>query len=396
MHHKPTFIARYKPYYLNDFNHSSPQIAYQGVQASTLQTVRSKSENFEILGRNEVSRKNEMKIANSDERRSLSPKGDNFSTASPPEYFTDPDDIYTPNMISIVKTLIDIDDLNMLFIGNVSSGKTTLLYAILREYYGLSKTDSIPETNIMFMNNLKEQGIHYFRNEMKTFCQSHCSIYGKKKVIVIDDIDMVNEQSQQVFRNYIDKYKSNIHFISACSNVQKVIESLQSRLHIVNIPTLTLDQIRVILDRVVDAENIQIDEPSRAYLLAKSNRSVRNVINNLEKIHIYGEPITLDICVKLCSTISFSQFEDYIRELQQGRVANAIRILYDIHDYGYSVIDILDYFFTFVKTTSLITEDEKYQTIPLLCKYITVFHNVHENCVELALFSNNMQKLLCA
>ena len=396
MHHKPTFIARYKPYYLNDFNHSSPQIAYQGVQASTLQTVSSKSENFEILGRNEVSRKNEMKIANSDERRSLSPKGDNFSTASPPEYFTDPDDIYTPNMISIVKTLIDIDDLNMLFIGNVSSGKTTLLYAILREYYGLSKTDSIPETNIMFMNNLKEQGIHYFRNEMKTFCQSHCSIYGKKKVIVIDDIDMVNEQSQQVFRNYIDKYKSNIHFISACSNVQKVIESLQSRLHIVNIPTLTLDQIRVILDRVVDAENIQIDEPSRAYLLAKSNRSVRNVINNLEKIHIYGEPITLDICVKLCSTISFSQFEDYIRELQQGRVANAIRILYDIHDYGYSVIDILDYFFTFVKTTSLITEDEKYQTIPLLCKYITVFHNVHENCVELALFSNNMQKLLCA
>ena len=326
MTHKPTFIAKYKPYHLDDFQRPTEPT-----------TVK-----------------------------------------------------YQPNMVSIIKTLMEIDDLNMLFIGNVSSGKTTLLYAILREYYGLSKTDNIPETNIMFINNLKEQGIHYFRNEMKTFCQSHCSIYGKKKVIVIDDIDMVNEQSQQVFRNYIDKYKSNIHFISACSNVQKVIESLQSRLHIINIPPLTLSQIQVILNRIALSENIDIDEPSRQFLLEKSNRSVRNVINNLEKIHIYGKPITLDICTKLCSTISFSQFEDYIREVKLGNVAKAIHILYDIHDYGYSVIDILDYFFTFVKSTHLLTEDEKYRTIPLLCKYITVFHNVHENCIELALFTNNM------
>ena len=346
MSHKPTFIAKYKPYHLDDFKQPDDK-------GTTDKGTTNKTKPDKVVARE-----------------------------------------YRPDMVSIIKTLMEIDDLNMLFIGNVSSGKTTLLYAILREYYGLSKTDSIPETNIMFMNNLKEQGIHYFRNEMKTFCQSHCSIYGKKKVIVIDDIDMVNEQSQQVFRNYIDKYKSNIHFISACSNVQKVIESLQSRLHIINIPPLSLSQIRVILNRIVDTENIVMDEPSRVFLLEKSNRSVRNVINNLEKIHIYGQPITLDICNKLCSTISFSQFEEYIREIQQGRVSDAIRILYDIHDYGYSVIDILDYFFTFVKTTPLLTEDEKYRTIPLLCKYITVFHNVHENCIELALFTNNMMKII--
>jgi len=340
MTHKPTFITKYKPYHIRDFQ--SP------TEESIEESIEGKCESDDDL----------------------------------------------PNMVSILRTLLEIDDLNILFIGNVSSGKTTLLYAILREYYGLSKTDTIPETNIMFINNLKEQGIHYFRNEMKTFCQSHCSIYGKKKVIVIDDIDMVNEQSQQVFRNYIDKYKNNIHFISACSNVQKVIDSIQSRLHIIHIMPLSLPQIRIILDRIVLAENIIIDEPSRNFLLEKSNYSIRSVINNLEKIHIYGEPITLDICSKLCSTISFSYFEDYIREVKAGNVSNAIHILYDIHDYGYSVIDILDYFFTFVKTTSVLSDDEKYRTIPLLCKYITVFHNVHENCIELALFTNNMMKML--
>ena len=311
-----------------------------------------------------------------------------------------------PNMVSIIQTLMEIDDLNVLFIGNASSGKTSILYAILREYYGLTKHETIPETNILFINNLKEQGINYFRNEMKTFCQSHCSIYGKKKMIVIDDLDTVNEQSQQVFRNYIDKYKSNIHFISACSNIQKVIESLQSRLHIINIQPPSLAQIRVCMNRIIDIEGIQIDHSSREFLLKKSNRSIRNVINHLEKLYIYGlrgpnhsekrQPITLDICKQLCSTISVSQFEDYIRVLRQDDLVKAINIIYDVHDYGYSVIDILEYFFTFVKTTELLSEDEKYRIIPLLCKYITIFHNIHEDCIELALFTNNVYGVLYA
>ena len=62
----------------------------------------------------------------------------------------------------------------------------------------------------MFINNLKEQGVNYYRNEMKTFCQSHSSIFNKKKLVVIDDMDTLSEQSQQVFRNYIDKYKNNV------------------------------------------------------------------------------------------------------------------------------------------------------------------------------------------
>jgi replication factor C small subunit len=299
-----------------------------------------------------------------------------------------------PQLVEVIRTLIEVGELTTLFIGNVSSGKTTLLYAILRDYYDLAKTSSIPETNIMFINNLKEQGINYFRNEMKTFCQSQCSIYGKKKIIVIDDIDTINEQSQQVFRNYIDKYKSNIHFISTCVNVQKVIESLQSRLHIINISSPTLGVIEQIMNRIVAEENILMDDESKTYILEKSNLSVRTVINNLEKIYIYGQPVTRDTCVRLCSTISMQQFEHYISAMRAGDIRQCVKILYEVHDYGYSVIDILEYFFAFVKTTALLTEEEKYQTIPILCKYITIFHNVHENCIELALMTNSLFRTL--
>jgi replication factor C subunit 3/5 len=296
-------------------------------------------------------------------------------------------------LYSVIKTLLDIDYLNILFIGNSSSGKTTVLYALIREYYGLSKEANLPENNILFINNLKEQGIQYFRNEMKTFCQSHSSIHGKKKLVIIDDIDNINEQSQQVFRNYIDKYKHNIHFISVCTNIQKVIESIQSRVHIIQIPQPTTLQIQTIMDKIIEAENIKISNDAKEYLLIMTGSSVRVLINYLEKMYILGEEIDIELCKKLCSNISFQQFETYIEKIKQKNISGAIDILYDIYDYGYSVIDILDYFFTFIKTTTVLDEETKYQVIPLLCKYITIFHNLHEDGIELALFTNNVYKL---
>lgn len=308
-------------------------------------------------------------------------------------YFID-DFCIDDKLKSTLKTLLEIDNLNLLFIGNASSGKTSLLYALIREYYKLKKDDSLPENNILFINNLKEQGIQYFRNEMKTFCQSRSVIYEKKKLVIIDDIDTINEQSQQVFRNYIDKYKHNIHFISVCTNIQKVIESIQSRIHIIKINQPTKEQIMSIMNRIVKEESIIIDEEAKQYLYITSKGSIRLLINYLEKMYILKKNIDLELCKKICSIISFQHFEAYIECLETDRLTDAIDIFYNIYDYGYSVIDILDYFFTFIKNTNFLNEDKKYLIIPLLCKYITIFHNVHEDSIELALFTNDVYSII--
>jgi hypothetical protein len=57
-------------------------------------------------------------------------------------------------------------------------------------------------------------------------------------------------------------------------------------------------------------------------------------------------------------------------------------------------MDILDNYFLFVKTTTILNEEEKYKIIPYICKYITIFHNIHEDEIELALFTNNLVQLL--
>jgi hypothetical protein len=68
----------------------------------------------------------------------------------------------------------------------------------------------------------------------------------------------------------------------------------------------------------------------------------------------------------------------------------AIKLIYTFSDRGYSVMDILDNYFIYLKTTTLLSESEKYEIIPFICKYITIFNNVHEDDIELAHFTNNL------
>ena len=72
----------------------------------------------------------------------------------------------------------------------------------------------------------------------------------------------------------------------------------------------------------------------------------------------------------------------------------SFKLIYSIYDLGYSVIDILDNYFLFIKLTKILNENEKFLIIKLLCKYITIFYNIHEDEIELSLFTNNLLKLL--
>jgi DNA polymerase III delta prime subunit len=308
-----------------------------------------------------------------------------------PLYFADFDS--DNEVIKMIQTLILIDNLNILFIGDIACGKTTLLNAMIREYY-VGYTPKEYEENVLYINSLKEQGINYYRTDVKTFCQTCSNVKHKKKIVVLDDIDLINEQSQQVFRNCIDKYSHNVHFISSCSNIQKVIESLQSRFTIIKIKPLKRENFIALMNTIKHAENIDIDDDAQEFIINISNNTVKIIINYLEKFKLLNERITLHLAIQLCSNISFLNFEEYTKLILQKKIQEAIKLIYEIYDKGYSVMDILDNYFTFIKTTNILTEDQKYNIIPYICKYISIFHNIHEDEIELSFFTNNIMDIL--
>ena len=127
--------------------------------------------------------------------------------------------LYKPNKIDdfniepIYKEIIELykkeNNLRFIINGNNSVGKTTLIKVILEEYY--NKKFSELKDNIIYINYIKDQGINYYRNELKQFCQINKFKKEKKNTIIIDDLDLINFNSQQIVKTYITNYK-NINF----------------------------------------------------------------------------------------------------------------------------------------------------------------------------------------
>ena len=295
--------------------------------------------------------------------------------------------------LNVLETLKNQDMLNILLVGDPGAGKSSLLDAIIYEYYSDYEKKTYKD-NVLRINNLKEQGINYYRNDVKIFCQTSSVIPKKKKVITLDDLDLINEQSQQVFRNSIDKFSNNVHFIASCTNIQKVIESIQSRFLIIKIKPLQMSCMKKIMENIVTKENIDVTPEASEFVLNLSNLSVKTMLNYLQKFKLLNEKITIQLASDLCTNISIFVFEKYLNFLRNRNLVSAIHVMHELFDKGYSVMDILDSFFVFIKNTDSLDENEKYKMISIVCKYITIFHNIHEDEIELVLFTNNIQQCI--
>jgi DNA polymerase III delta prime subunit len=298
--------------------------------------------------------------------------------------------IINKKMTELFNVFITMDNLNLLLIGNPGCGKTTNIEAIIKEYYQI---DKIPRENLLYINNLQDQGIQYYRTEVKNFCQIKGSVKNKKKFLILDNLDTINEQSQQVFRNYIDKYSHNVFFIASCTYKQKVIDSIQSRLTIIKLNNITNDDLVEIFDYIKDKENIKITKAAKMILLNICDYSIRKLLSYIEKFKLYNTKIDMKNIKLVCNNISFHDFEIYTDALLENNREKAIQTINYLYDGGYSVLDIFDNYFTYIKYDEQLNEISKYKLIKLICKYISIFHTIHEHKIELIMFTNNAIQL---
>ena len=292
-----------------------------------------------------------------------------------------PDDLEeTIRMIAISANL------NVLIVGDSGSGKTSLVDILSSSFQSSDGKDKI-----LHISSLQDQGISFYRTEVRTFCQTPC-ISGKK-LLIIDDLDTVSDQSQQVFRNCIDKFSHNVQFIATCTNIYRIIDSLQSRITLIRIPPTTSLLLTKLAKRVCKEENIQISQQALSYVVSLSENSIRNLFGYLEKFALIDERITYKVVVDSCTNIPHSTIETYIQMCKSGNLIEAVNILNGHASFGFSVMDILDTLCQFARMTTSIDDSQRYKLIPILCKYVSIFHNIHEDEIELVFMTADIIKV---
>ena len=281
----------------------------------------------------------------------------------------------------LLDAFLQIDNLNFFIYGNCGTGKSTLINIIINNYYKhYLDNREIINKNIIYINTLNECGMNFLRNEIKTFCKIPSVIKNKKKILVIDDIDNINPQCQQIFRNFIDNYSHNVIFIGACTSLQKIISSIQSRIKIIKIPNINNVKIKNILNKIIENENIKLEKDAKEFLIQSSQNSIRILLTYIEKFYLLNKVITLEECKKNLTNINYNLLASYTKNIFiEKKITNSLIEIQSILKKGYSVIDILNEYYYFIKITNILNETLKYNVITIICKYLGFYRIIRNH-----------------
>lgn len=283
------------------------------------------------------------------------------------------DELHTQHA-PVLKRMVQLNSLRVLILGDPGTGKSTICRLVVKEYYG----DEGGE-NVLHISSLNDQGIHFYRNDVRTFCQTTCSLLGKKKMVVLDDMDAMVESGQQVFLSYMDTFPRTLFLVTA-TNPLKIVSGVYSRLLSLKLAPFPPGYLRRELDRIAALEGLAVDPDAADAVVSRAGHSMRTLLNFLEKIILLGKGLTSEV-VDACSTLDVKLLESFSAAVEAGNEYEAMDVVVAVHRDGYSVMDILDAYFAAVKHASL-PDSRKYEIIKVIAKYIAIF-NQHEHVIEL-------------
>ena len=155
------------------------------------------------------------------------------------------------------------------------------------------------------------------------------------------------------------------------------------------------EEINRLMKKIIEESNIKIEnialEKIKSRIITEKEK-IGQMISKMEKIYIYQEnqPINFTEIEQMTSNIKKEDMDNYIDYVKKKDLQNSIHMIQQMEEKGYSVIDILDHLYNYIKETTHLTETQKYNIIPLICKYITIFNKIHEDHIELAIFTNEL------
>ena len=286
---------------------------------------------------------------------------------------------------NFLNSTIDNNFLNLLVQGSIGSGKTTLLNLITDSY---KQRFELKPCDILHISHLHEQGIQYYRTEIKTFCQLPTN--NKKKLIVVDDIEMIEKLCQDVLCGFMDRWGYNFHLLCSTSDISKISEGLLARLIGIFIPQPSKEEIYEHVQKINDIEKFNIEKPVLEEMIITSELSLRTCYHYMEKIY-YSHydldinsylPINSEVLNQLSTTISSQEFACFTNACRNHDFIDMRRVILGILDKGFSMIDILEDYFLYVKHTADIEEKDKYELFKIISNFIMTFHTLHEETIE--------------
>jgi replication factor C subunit 3/5 len=185
---------------------------------------------------------------------------------------------------------------HLLLYGPPGTGKTSTILALARRIYGTANMRQM----VLELNASDDRGIDVVREQIKTFASTKQifsmgssaakgnSIAGFK-LIILDEADAMTNTAQMALRRIMEKYTANTRFCIIANYAHKLSPALLSRCTRFRFSPLKEGDIRVLVEKVVEEENVKIQGEAVDALVKLSKGDMRRALNVLQACHASSE-----------------------------------------------------------------------------------------------------------
>lgn len=261
----------------------------------------------------------------------------------------------------LINSKNNLSDLpHLLFYGPPGTGKTSTALAICKYIFASNSKYSniykkIFKERVLELNASDERGIKVVREKIKTFAAQALNSYENIpffKIIILDEADVMTNDSQFALRRIIEQYSHITRFILICNYVTKIIPPLSSRCSRYRFNTINLSGMSSIIKNILKSENIIYKEDNIDQIIQNiynySVGDLRKAITVLQRAVYISNINTQELNGELINDISGIIPKEIINNLYQILKKNnesyqsLITIITTILNSGYSSSNILN------------------------------------------------------
>ena len=155
---------------------------------------------------------------------------------------------------------------------------------------------------VLELNASDDRGIDVVRDQIKTFASTK-QIFSRNggfpssgglrafKLIILDEADAMTSAAQMALRRTMEKYTPNTRFCIIANFTHKLSPALLSRCTRFRFSPLKEDDIRSLVEHVIDQEAVNIDADAVNSLVRLSKGDMRRALNVLQACHAGSRPL---------------------------------------------------------------------------------------------------------
>ncbi|KAK5722585.1 Subunit of heteropentameric Replication factor C (RF-C) [Elasticomyces elasticus] len=205
------------------------------------------------------------------------------------------------DILATINKFVDSNRLpHLLLYGPPGTGKTSTVLALARRIYGNKNMRQM----VLELNASDDRGIDVVRDQIKTFSSTKQIFAGSFdktntdniahfKLIILDEADAMTSTAQMALRRIMEKYTANTRFCIIANYTHKLSPALLSRCTRFRFSPLKEPDIRVLVDKVIAEEGVNIAADATDSLVTLAKGDMRRALNVLQACHASSTPLNI-------------------------------------------------------------------------------------------------------